>query len=252
MRTIAKLSVFLLTGCGQQVTCPCVEAPGSSSSGSGSGAAALKGCDGIPVPAADGLLDDFEDDDGQVTVLDGRDGYWWKNADPMGSKFTAPPDGASLKWIDGGANGSAKALHVAGTTAGGSDDAYGIEVGTNVVSAKGETYDASRYVGISFMAKAGQSSIKKVRLNVGDVNTHPDLNACDNCWNHFRKDFTLTTEWQEYRASFEELEQRPGWGSPRPNAVSADKIYTVTFAIEGGGDFELFVDDVQFLECKKL
>jgi hypothetical protein len=66
------------------------------------------------------------------------------------------------------------------------------------------------------------------------------------------KEVDLSTEWKEYQVSFKEMAQRPGWGEPRPKAISPDQVYSLTFAFEGNGsEFELFVDDVQFLECKK-
>ena len=76
--------------------------------------------------------------------------------------ITEPADGAPLKWADDGANGSTKSLHVAGSTAKGSDQAYGVEVGTNLISTKGSLYDGSKYVGVSFQAKRGPKSVKKV------------------------------------------------------------------------------------------
>lgn len=237
-------------GClGETKNCPCMDPAASTAAAK---PAELKGCDGKAVPGADGLVDDFEDDNGQITKLDGRDGYWWKNADKEGAKFTDPPDGSALKFADDGANGSTKSLHVAGVTVKGSDQAYGVEVGTNLISTKGSLYDGSRFMGVSFMAKVGPKSVKKVRFNMADVNTHPELGTCTNCWNHFSKDIDLTTEWKEYQVSFKEMRQRDGWGEPRPKSITPNELYTLTFAFEGsGGEFELFVDDIQFVECKK-
>jgi hypothetical protein len=238
----------MLSACGTQKACPCMDPAVATGAAK---AAEPMACDGKAAPAEDGVLDDFEDDDTQVVKLDGRDGYWWSNADKEGSKFTDPPPGTGLKWMEGGANGSKKALHVAGATHKGSDQAYGIEVGTNLISTKGSLYDASKYMGVSFWAKVGPKSIKKVRVNFPDIDTHPDLGSCKNCWNHFMKEVELTTEWQEYQISFKELAQRAGWGEPRPKSVQPNQLYAFTFAMEGGGDFELWVDDINFLQCKK-
>jgi hypothetical protein len=247
---LIAFSALGLAGClGETKACPCMDTAATAAAAKPK---ELKGCDGKPTPAEDGMLDDFEDDNTQVVKLDGRDGYWWKNADKEGAKFTDPPDGAPLKFADDGANGSAKSLHVAGTTVKGSDQAYGVEVGTNLISTKASVYDASKYIGVSFMAKVGPKSVKKVRFNMADVNTHPDLGSCTNCWNHFMKEVDLSTEWKEYQVSFKEMAQRQGWGEPRPKSISPDQVYSLTFAFEGNGsEFELFVDDVQFLECKK-
>jgi len=250
--TLAALAIGALgiTNCvGQTKACPCMD---TAAVAAASKPAELSGCDGKAVPAQDGLVDDFEDDNGQIVILDGRDGYWWKNADSEGAKFTDPPDGAPLKFADDGARGSAKSLHVAGSTKKGSDQAYGVEIGTNLVSTKASLYDGSKYVGVSFMAKVGPKSAKTVRFNLGDVNTHPDLGSCKSCWNHFSKNVELSTEWKEYQVAFKDMTQRPGWGEPRPKSISPKELYTLTFAFEGSGEeFELFVDDIQFLECKK-
>ena len=50
-------------------------------------------CGSPPVPATDGLLDDFEDGNNQLTNMAGRDGYWWVSVDKAGSKFTIPAQG---------------------------------------------------------------------------------------------------------------------------------------------------------------
>jgi hypothetical protein len=244
------LSAAFLAGCGTTKTCPCMDT--ALAAGAIGKPAELAGCSGKAVPAQDGLVDDFEHENTQIVKLDGRDGYWWTNADKEGAKFTDPPGGGSPKWADSGANGSSQSLHVAGSTAKGSDQAYGVEVGTNLISTKGSLYDGSKYVGVSFMAKVGAKSVKKVRFNMGDVNTHPDAGTCKNCWNHFCKEVELTTDWKEYQVSFKEMQQRAGWGEPRPKSITPKELYTLTFAFEGsGGEFELFVDDIQFLECTK-
>jgi hypothetical protein len=215
-----------------------------------SGKSELPRCKKGIMPAVDGLIDDFEDGNNQVALMGERDGYWWVSTDTLGTKVTDPPEG--FKPSDGGAKGSSMAGRVVGHTVAGGDQAWGVEFGGNFLSAKSEMYDASRYVGISFMAKAPGKGIKSVRFNVTDVNTHPDGAVCTTCWNHFRKDLNLTNEWKEYRVLFSELQQRPGWGSPRPEHVTPTKLVAATFAVGGvDSDFDVWIDDLQFLECKK-
>jgi hypothetical protein len=144
------------------------------------------------------------------------------------------------------------AARVMGHTVAAGDQAWGVEVGGNFLSAKSELYDGSRYVGISFKAKAPGKGIKSLRFNLADVNTHPDGQVCKTCYNHFRKDINLTNEWKEYRVLFSELQQRPGWGNPRPDHVTPNQLVAGTFAVGGvDSDFEIWIDDLQFLECKK-
>ena len=204
--------------------------------------APIKTC-AAPKLAADGLIDDFEDNNSQLAKAGGRDGYWWAAKDSNGS--TMEP--SKVAPTDGGAGGSAKSLHVTGTTAG-TDGAWGVNLGSNFMGAK-MPYDAAQYAGISFKAKVAPSSTRTVRFKVGDVNTHQDAGLCKACWNHFGKDITLTTEWQEYRVLFSELKQADGWGDPRPPALSPDKLWAFDFTVGPKATFDLWVDDVHFLDC---
>lgn len=234
-------SVALVAGCVGKSE---VRAPAAT------GKSELPRCKKGIVPAVDGLIDDFEDGNNQVALMGERDGYWWVSADKLGSKVTDPPEG--FKPSDGGANGSAMAGRVVGRTIAGGDQAWGVELGGNFLSAQSDLYDGSRYVGISFRAKAPGKGIKSVRFNLTDGNTHPDGAVCTTCYNHFRKDLNLTNEWKEYRVLFSELQQRPGWGNPRPDHVTPSKLVAATFAVGGvDSDFDVWLDDLQFLECKK-
>jgi hypothetical protein len=211
----------------------------------------LTRCPGLAAPASDGLIDDFEDGNNQVMTMGERDGYWWISKDTLGSTITEPADG--FQPAEGGPPGSAMALHVKGHLVAKGDRAWGVEIGGNFSARSGGLYDASRYAGVSFKAKIGDpQSAVALRVNVPDVNTHQDAGVCNACWNHFRKDFTLTTEWKEYRLLFTELAQRPGWGEPRPAHVTAGQTISVTFALGSvESDYDLWLDDIQFLECKK-
>ncbi len=250
LRHLPLLSSAVVSACFGQACIdasqkPCVEPQSAAAAAAPPAATAtastLKTC-AAPSPAADGLLDDFEDGNGQLTLLAGRDGYWWQHHDPSGStiapeKFT--PD-------SGGAGGSQKALHVTGTTAS-QAGAYGSSVGVNFASSG--LYDASQYVGVSFRAKVGPNSTPNVRFKIGDSNTHGQLGTCKSCWNHFGKDLSLTNEWQEYRVLFAETKQVDGWGDPRPPALNAAELANLDWSIGPGANFDLWIDDVTFLSC---
>src|SRR5687767_14302824 len=66
----------------------------------------LKTCSGEAGVAADGLVDDLEDGNGQVATLAGRSGYWYSAADPKGSTISGA---GAFAPSDGGASGSKKA-----------------------------------------------------------------------------------------------------------------------------------------------
>jgi hypothetical protein len=239
---VASLAVTLSAGC-IGVSQPKVDPSAPSDT-------ALASCPGGFGPAADGTIDDFEDGNNQVSADGGRDGYWYTAKDDQGSTFTAPAEGFAT--AEGGADGSTTAVHIAGKTASGGDQAWGIELGMNFINGTGELYDASKYKALSFKAKSGaKEAEKKIRVSMADVNTHPSGSVCEACYNHFNSDIELTPEWKEYTLAFEDLKQRAGWGNPRPAHVSADKLVNINVQIGGGKDFDVWFDDLKFLECKK-
>jgi hypothetical protein len=214
----------------QQAVCP---AP--------TGEGAMKVCSAGLRPSEDGLLDDFEDGNSQISTVADRGGYWFTSHDPNGSAIDPTPFQVS----DNGA-GSKKALHVFGQTSSDSS-AWGVLVGANFVGQG--VYDASDYAGMSFKAKVSEKSTKKIRFNIADVNTHPDGGVCKDCWNHFGKDMEFTTDWREYTVSFAEMKQIPGWGD-RFAAITPSKLVAINWAIGPGKSFDLWVDDIQLVSCK--
>ena len=202
-------------------------------------------CPAGTAPAEDGLIDDFErPGSNKIAGVAGRGGYWFKSADPNGSVFD--PD--EMQFIDGGRDHPGKVLHVAGTTSS-EPDAWGVLVGANFATEK--AYDASRYVGISFKAKVGKDSTQSVRFKIGDINTHPDMGVCTQCYNHFGKDMIFTTEWKEYQVLFSVTRQEPYWGQPRPDTITPGALFSFDFSIKPGQKFDLWVDDMKFIACAK-
>jgi hypothetical protein len=198
-------------------------------------------------PADDGLIDDFEDENTQMTVIAGRDGYWWTKQDGKGSTIGPDPFIPS----EGGADGSGLALRAMGkTTVGEPQVCWGAGFGVNFLTRQDAVYDASKYVGISFKAKVGDKSTRQIRFAIGDVNTHPNAGVCKVCWNHFSKDLIVTNQWKEYRVLFSEVQQQAGWGDPRPASLTPSKLMSIDWSISGGQAYDLWVDDIQFLVCK--
>ena len=179
-----------------------------------------------------------------LTVTSGRDGYWWSAKDPKGSTL-------EMQVTEPGAAGSEMAMHMSGKTVPGKpeDDSWGVLLGMNLVN-QGLFYDASKYAGVAFKAKVGPDSTRAVRLKIADINTHKEAGVCTTCWNHFGKDLTLTTDWKEYRITFSSAEQEPAWGSPRPPAVTPSKLIALNWGIGPGNSYDLWIDDVTFLECE--
>lgn len=222
----------------------CVGVSAKRSAAKSGSTPAVQTCSGEVVYASEaGLIDDFEDGDGNVAKREGRGGYWWRSTDAVGSAYAND----DAKPTADGCQGSSLCLHQWGKTSNAAG-AWGVNFGSNV--GLDGTVDVSNYIGISFRAKAGKGAGRKVRFKVGDINTHPNLGLCKSCWNHWGKDITLTGEWREYRVLFSGLQQAAGWGDPRPASVDPKQFYSIDFSIDPGQNFDIYVDDIQFLACK--
>jgi hypothetical protein len=202
-----------------------------------------KTCPGPTRAAQDGLIDDLEDGDGRAAPVCGRSGYWWiAKADHA---VVTTPAGAFAS-SDGGAVGSKKVVRFAGKTD--PRDQWGAAVGLNFLES-GAFYDASRYAGVAFRIKASRPNVN-VRVKLPDVSTHPEGGVCTaGCWNSFGKDLVVGAEWQDVVVTWNELGQQPNWGDPRPPAITVGKIKNIEWAVNQGVEFDVFVDDVRFVEC---
>jgi endoglucanase len=191
-------------------------------------------------------IEDGEDNNNQVLVQDGRNGYIYTYADTQGSTVE-PAGGGVFSMTPGGANGSQYALHMNGQL--GSASVVYAAMGLNFVDPKG-TYDASKYQGISFFAKKGPGSVSKVRVKVSDKNTDPDGGVCGACSNDFGMMLSLSEQWQKFIVPFGALRQESGWGNPRPRSLSPEAVFAVQFAVnEKGKAFDVWVDDLAFTGC---
>jgi hypothetical protein len=243
--TLALKSLPVLLAVALSFSGACIGVSAKKGAGAPGAASAVKHCRALRV-ADDGAIDDLEDNDNQITKTNGREGYWWSAHDPKGSTI-------DMQIAEPGFGGSELAMHIVGKTVPGKaeDQAWGVLLGVNFVAQDVLLYDASKYAGISFRAKVGSPrSARAVRLKIADVNTHQDAKICKTCWNHFGKDLTLTPEWKEYRVSFSGAEQEPGWGDPRPQAVTPSKLVGLNWGVGPGNDYDIWIDDVAFLDCE--
>ncbi len=209
------------------------------------GAAAANSADGKKC-GPDGLLDDAEDDNNQVSLTKGRSGYWYTFADKAGSSVT-PAAGGTFAMSEGGANGSKHAAHMSGKVGGGTIVYAGM--GFNFVDPKGP-YNASAYKGISFWAKIGAGSTTHVRVKIPDGNTDPDGKVCTDCFNDFGADLELTPSWTKYTIPFRSTSQLAGWGAPHPGSIDASKLYGLQWQVNTpGASYDIWVDDVEFTGC---
>jgi endoglucanase len=239
-----SLRVHLLFALSALMAAGCI-APASSGAGAGAVSAPsnAKGC------GPEGVIDDGEDGNHQVSDVGGRAGYWYTFMDKVGSSITPKPEGQGGKFAmtQGGANRSQYAVNVKGKV--GSGEIVYAGVGVNFVDPKGP-YDASKFEGISFWAKRGPGSTGKVRLKVPDASTDPDGKICSACFNDFGKDLSLTEEWTKYTVAFADMRQLGGWGAPRPAHIDPHKVYGVQWQVnQPGATFDVSFDDLEFI-CK--
>lgn len=191
-------------------------------------------------------IDDFEDSNNKIMEQEGRGGWIYSYKDGLGSEIEFP-DG-DFRVYPGGVGGSKYAARFRGTTAKSGGDIYA-GLGFNLSATEGATYDASKYTGVTFLAKRGSTdAIGIVRLNIADVNTDPAGKICKECHNHFGTPVKLTDQWVRYVIYFDEMEQRSGWGVPRPDAI--DKTSLISFAwqtVIPNIKYDFLVDDVRFI-----
>jgi endoglucanase len=187
-----------------------------------------------------GLIDDVEVGDSQIAKLEAREGYWFTSADPEGSTITPKGD---FKPGQGGPNASKFAAHMHGKMARSGKSLY-VVMGFAFLNPKGN-YDASKYKGISFWAKGPG----KVRFQVPDVDTSPEGDKCQDCYNHFGVDLFLTDQWTRYTMPFDRLAMQQGWGDPAPE-VAKNALYGVQWQFNTpGAEYDIWVDDVEFVGC---
>lgn len=211
-------------------------------------AAAREGSDPVPC-VREAVIDDGEDGDNQVVAHDGRGGHLYTYSDGQGTLVTPPPgaQGGRFAMTVGGANGSLFSARMYGVTGG--DRVSYAGLGFGLLDPPGP-FDASKYEGIAFFARCGPASTNALRVNVPDVTTAPAGDICSECFNDFGMTIALTEEWQEYRIPFGSMEQMPGWGSPRSDAITHASIFSVQFQVSGPErEFDVWIDDLTFMGC---
>jgi hypothetical protein len=240
-------------------------AGGSSQAGTTGIPLATAGAAGSPIvtisPVLD-LIDDLEDGDRGIRLVGNpiRDGIWDTGNDgtPGGTETPAPN---TFKPIALGSDvpyaGDQYAAHVKGQ----GFTAYGgylnVSMRVNAVYANVPQYNASRYSGLSFWAKVGAGSAKAMRLRFVSGDTDPRGGKCkpatDNppqselCFNHYFAPVTLSTDWRLYSVDFQKDFIQGADGEVFPT-INTAAMYELEFFFAAGMSFELWVDDLSFIE----
>ena len=141
------------------------------------GTVALKEC------GPDGVIDDMEDNNNQISVIGERGGYWYTYVDKDGSTVWPVPgdNGGTFTMVEGG-HESKFAAEMKGKMAGKS--IVYAAMGLNFLDPK-EPLNASNYEGITFWAKRAPNTVGKLNIKLPDGNTDPDGQVCSACFNDY-------------------------------------------------------------------
>lgn len=258
-------ALLVATGCSPQANCGDAGSPQAGAGGAGgaggapSVAALAVGC-GDPPPGALDYLDDMEDGDARILGRDGRVGQWYTFHDATEGTLN-PEQGTTpaMEPIAGQRCGtSAKAMRVTGSGFSdfGAGFGFALRYGPGDAGASMELpYDASRFRGVTFWGRIGETSIGTVRVSIGDKWSRPDGGVCTTtpasgptaCYDTFGAPFTLTTTWQRFSIDFGQLQQR-AFGLPRP-ALDTSQVMNLEIAIPPAAPvFDIWIDDVAFYQ----
>jgi endoglucanase len=194
----------------------------------------------LPV-CPQGRLDDLEDNNNQVIVQGGRNGYWFTFGDQLGS--TWEPKGEFTP-APGGPPGSRYAANLHGKMAPAGDSLY-VGVGFALTNPK-TPFDLSQAKGISFWAKGPG----RVRFKTPDIDTEPSGDRCTDCYNDFGVDIYLSDQWVRYTVPFEKMTQQPGWGDRAP-AVAPEAIFAIQWQYSTPNtDYDIWFDNIDLVGCE--
>jgi hypothetical protein len=229
-------------------------ATGSGGSGAGPGggggrAAGSGGATGMggAVAMASDVIDNFDDNDGRILMVSGRQGPWHTFNDTS-SGNQQPPVGAAFTPQAGGANGTPYAAHTTGS--GYKFGGVGLDLDNATTMPEGmqsQAYNASAYSGIRFWAKGNGN----LRVEFPQRSFVPTTRggACNEststCWNVYGSrsaQGTLSlTDWKQVTISFSSLEREDGSKTP---AFDPSQLMGIAFKHEGD-TFDFWIDEVE-------
>jgi hypothetical protein len=203
------------------------------------------------------LIDNFEDDNNQINVADGHDGYWWVFDDGTGTSTPAQGDApipVELDEVRPGGTGT-QGLRFSGS----GYSEWGGGLGVNLYQGVGDQfacYDAHVYAGVSFYAKGSGNVRFSVALpgTENEVNggackcKDPDANPpdCPCCWGSWGVELVLDAdEWTHFSFSWNELMPPPPDGNHTP--FEPEEIRNLNFSAEPPS-WDFWIDDVWLME----
>lgn len=232
---------------------------GGASLGGSSGGVATGGTGGGSGGAITNpeLIDNMEDGNQFIEYNEKRSGLWYTAADTAkGASADPPPNAfamAELPAEAGTAPNSTWAFHFIGV--GGKSDAWGALAGIDLINPVGTMktpYDASKYKGLHFWAKAETEVTIRVRLVLKGTLAEAGGACGTGCNNHPYLNQPLTEQWKEYTLRWDQddpeqipFKQEP-WGTRVPfNPAELVEIQFVVPPTSKTADF--WIDDISFV-----
>lgn len=194
------------------------------------------------------LIDSMEDGVPTIDETAGRNGFWFTFNDKTGGTqypgTIAEKTGFPMAPIVPARAGSEYGIR----TDGSGFRLWGSGVGIHIKSQN--TYDASRYAGISFWARRGRSMTTTLRFNVPDIETSALGQRCDlageKCDDDFGVDLTLSTSFRYFSVTWADMTQA-NWSHTSLPAIDPAHIYGLRFQTKENEPFDFWVDDVTLL-----
>ena len=194
------------------------------------------------------LIDDLEDNNGQIAEVGTRNGGWWISTDGSDGIVTPEAEMQPLpERILGKRCESEFGMHITGADF--SEWGAVLSLGFRYTS-KEEPVDLGEFEGVMFWARTGDTHSSNVRIQFQDSTTHleggkcnPDAGTADECWNGWGTDVTpISTEWQLYKIKFDTLSQRD-FGL-RGESLDLENVYNIDFNLDPDSVFDLWLDDI--------
>ncbi|WP_155799085.1 hypothetical protein [Sorangium cellulosum] len=214
----------------------------------GGGAGPCEVLEVMPGELLDGsMIDDMED--GDLSILPGekenpRAGIWFMDNDPSPEGIREPDNEADLmSTVDPPRGDSHVAVHT------GANDGFR-EYGASVAFFlyNDGFGDASEYRGITFWARAEESSARRMKVMFIDRQTRDTGGICDveadGCYDHFHRHVLLADDWKHFKIPVECLKQG-GFGD-QFEAPAMDQLWGFYFSFDAGQAFDIWIDDVAF------
>ena len=230
---------------------------GAAGHGADTGAAGFSNGGTTTVVNPD-LIDDLEDNDKSINILNNprRDGSWDIGNDGTVGGMQTPTPFMFMPTKLSAATAPYAGDQFAAHTKGSGFSTYGAYMSVSMRSyadyATTPQYDASKYTGISFLAKASATSAKSLRVRFISGDTDPRGGKCKlegmhsgRCYNHYFSVVTLSDTWQLYTLGFVADFAQGGDGMTN-DAIDLAGMYALEFFFTPSSDFELWVDDLTF------